>query len=102
MRFSLWLLFMRSRFNILLHVVIQFHVPKYKFSLKNKFKMLGVFSLIFVEDIKISFRYDFVAPLNWLSLTFIFEMLFWFMLRHEEKEKQKGWRPLNTNKWLVH
>ena len=52
---------------------------------KNKFKTLGVFSLIFVADTKISFRYDFVAPLNWLSSIFIFEMLFWYMLRHEEK-----------------
>ena len=46
--------------------------------------MLDVFSLILVADTKIILRYDFVAPLNWLSSIFIFEMLFWYVLRHEE------------------
>ena len=31
--------------------------------------MLGVFSLIFVADTKIIFRYDFVAPLRKIKFT---------------------------------
>ena len=40
-------------------------MPKPEFNLqKEQFKMLVVFSPIFVADTKIIFRYDFVAPLT--------------------------------------
>ena len=40
-------------------------MTKYKFIVKNSsFKMLVVLSLIFVADTKITFVYNFVAPLN--------------------------------------
>ena len=56
-------LFMRSRVNFL-HVGIQFDGPRREIYLeKQQFKMLVVFSAIFMADTKIIFRYDFVAPL---------------------------------------
>ena len=45
-------------------------------SVKQQFKMLVVFSLIFVVDTKIIFRYNFVAPLICQCLTYItFELM---------------------------
>ena len=55
---------MRDKF-IFLFVDIWFHVTKCKFNVKNSsFEMLVVFSPIFVADTKITFVYNFVAPLT--------------------------------------
>ena len=55
---------MRGKFSFL-YVDIWFDVTKCKFIVKNSsFEMLVVFSSIFVADTKITFVYNFVAPLN--------------------------------------
>ena len=55
---------MRGKFSFL-YVDIWFDVTKCKFIVKNSsFEMLVVFSHIFVADTKITFVYNFVAPLN--------------------------------------
>ena len=55
---------MRGKFSFL-YVDIWFDVTKCKFNVKNgSFEMLVVFSPIFVEDTKITFAYNFVAPLK--------------------------------------
>ena len=55
---------MRSKLSFL-YVDIWFDVTKCKFIVKNgNFKMLVVLSPIFVADTKITFIYDFVAPLG--------------------------------------
>ena len=55
---------MRDKFSFL-DVDIWFDVTECKFIMKNSsFKMLVVFSPIFVADTKITFVYNFVAPLN--------------------------------------
>ena len=55
---------MRGKFSFL-YVDIWFDVTKCKFIVKNSsFEMLVVFSPIFVADTKITFVYNFVAPLN--------------------------------------
>ena len=55
---------MRGKFSFL-YVDIWFDVTKCKFNVKNSsFEMLVVFSPIFVEDKKITFAYNFVAPLK--------------------------------------
>ena len=52
-----------------LNLDIWFDVTKYKFIVKNSsFKMLVVFSPIFVTDTKITFVYNFVAPLTRFTL----------------------------------
>ena len=54
---------MRGKFSFL-YVDIWFDVTKCKFIVKNSsFEMLVVFSPIFVADTKITFVYNFVAPL---------------------------------------
>ena len=59
---------MRGKFSFL-YVDIWFDVTKCKFIMRNSsFKMLDVFSPIFMADAKITFVYNFVAPLiliNW-------------------------------------
>ena len=58
---------MRGRFSFL-YLDIWFNVTKCKFIVKNRsFEMLVVFSPIFVADTKITFVYNFVAPLNFDS-----------------------------------
>ena len=55
---------MRGKFSFL-YVDIWFDVTECKFIMKNSsFKILVVFSPIFVADTKITFVYNFVAPLN--------------------------------------
>ena len=55
---------MRDKFSFL-NVDSSFDVTKCKFIVKNSsFKMLVVLSPIFVEDTKITFVYNFVAPLR--------------------------------------
>ena len=55
---------MRGKFSFL-YVDIWFDVTKCKFIVKNSsFEMLVVFSPIFVADTKITFVYNFVAPLR--------------------------------------
>ena len=55
---------MRGKFSFL-YVDIWFDVTECKFIMKNSsFKMLVVFSPIFVADTKITFVYNFVAPLS--------------------------------------
>ena len=55
-----------------LYVDIRFDVAKRKFIVKHSsFKMLVVFSPIFVVDTKITFAYNFVVP---LSFSFIFKL----------------------------
>ena len=55
---------MRGKFNFR-YVDILFDVTKCKFIVKNSsFKMLVMFSPIFVADTKITFVYNFVAPLG--------------------------------------
>ena len=55
---------MRGKFSFL-YVDIWFDVTKCKFIVKNSsFEMLVVFSPIFVADTKITFVYNFVAPLS--------------------------------------
>ena len=55
---------MRGKFSFL-YVDIWFDVTKCKFIVKNSsFEMLVVFLHIFVADTKITFVYNFVAPLN--------------------------------------
>ena len=55
---------LRGKFSFL-NVDIWFDVTKYKFIVKNSsFAMLVVFSPIFVADTKITFVYNFVAPLT--------------------------------------
>ena len=55
---------MRGKFSFL-YVDIWFDVTKCKFNVKgSSFEMLVVFSPIFVADTKITFVYNFVAPLN--------------------------------------
>ena len=52
-----------------LHVDIWFDVTKCKFNVKDSsFEMLVVFSPIFVADSKITFVYNFVAPLSKTSV----------------------------------
>ena len=54
---------MRGKFSFL-YVDIWFNVTKCKFIVKNSsFEMLVVFSPIFVADTKMTFVYNFVAPL---------------------------------------
>ena len=54
----------RGKFSFL-YVDISFDVAKFRFIVKNStFKMLVVFSLIFVVDAKLTFVYNFVAPLT--------------------------------------
>ena len=54
---------MRGKFSFL-YVDVWFDMTKYKFNVKNSsFEMLVVFSPIFVVDTKITFVYNFVAPL---------------------------------------
>ena len=58
---------MRGKFSFR-YVDIWFDVTKYKFIVKNSsFKMLVVFSPISVADTKITFVYNFVAPLMFIS-----------------------------------
>ena len=60
---------MRGKFNFL-NVDSCFDVTKCKFIVKDSsFKMLVVFSPIFVADTKITFVYNFVAPLMNLIIT---------------------------------
>ena len=55
---------MRGKFNFL-YVDIWFDVTECKFIMKNSsFKMLVVFSPIFMADTKVNFIYNFVAPLT--------------------------------------
>ena len=55
---------MRDKFRFL-YVDIWFNVTKCKFIVKNSsFEMLVAFSNIFVADTKITFVYNFVAPLS--------------------------------------
>ena len=55
---------MRGKFSFL-YVDIWFDVTKCKFNVKgSSFEMLVVFSPIFVADTKITFVYNFVAPLT--------------------------------------
>ena len=55
---------MKGKFSFL-YVVIWFDVTECKFIMKNNsFKMLVVFSPIFVADTKVTFVYNFVAPLT--------------------------------------
>ena len=71
---------MRGKFKFL-YVDIWFDVTECKFITKNSsLKMLVVFSPIFVEDTKITFVYNFVAPL--IVTPNISEGMFWFSLRH--------------------
>ena len=61
---------MRGKFKFL-YVDIWFDVTECKFITKNSsFKTLVVFSPIFVADTKITFVYNFVAPLNYGYLSF--------------------------------
>ena len=54
----------RGKFSFL-YVDISFDVAKFRFIVKNStFKMLVVFSLIFVVDAKLTSVYNFVAPLT--------------------------------------
>ena len=54
----------RGKFSCL-YVDFLFDLTKCKFIMKNiSFKMLVVLSSIFVADTKITFVYNFVAPLN--------------------------------------
>ena len=54
---------MRDKFSFL-YVDIWFSVTRFKSIMRNSsFKMLVVFSPIFVADTKITFVYNFVAPL---------------------------------------
>ena len=64
---------MGGKFSFL-YVDLCFDVTKCKFNVKNSsFEMLVVFSPIFVADTKITFVYNFVAPLkNLLLLLFKF------------------------------
>ena len=58
---------MRGKFSFL-YVDIWFDVMKCRFNVKDSsFKMLAVFLPIFVADTKISFVYNFIAPLRNLS-----------------------------------
>ena len=58
------MLLVRGKFSFL-YVDIWFDVTKCKFIVKSSnFKLLLVFSPIFVADTKINFVYNFVAPLN--------------------------------------
>ena len=58
---------MRGKFSFL-YVDIWFDVTECKFIMKNmSFKVLVVFSPIFVADTKITFIYNFVAPLIFLG-----------------------------------
>ena len=55
---------MRGKFSFL-YIDIWFNVTECKFIMENSsFKMLVVFSFIFVADTKIIFVYNFVAPLS--------------------------------------
>ena len=55
---------MSDKFSFL-YAAIWFDVTKRKFVVKySSFKMLVVFSPIFVDDTKITFVYNFVAPLK--------------------------------------
>ena len=54
---------MRDKFGFL-YVGIWFDVTKCKFTVKNSSLKLAVFSPIFVADTKITFVYNFVAPLR--------------------------------------
>ena len=55
---------MRGKFSFL-YVDSWFDVTKCKFNMKNScFKMLVVFSPVFVADTKATFVYNFVAPLK--------------------------------------
>ena len=57
------MLHVRDKFSFL-NVDICFHLAKCKLIVKNSsFKILVVLSLIFVADTKITFVYNFVAPL---------------------------------------
>ena len=58
------MLVVKGKFSFL-SLNIWFDVTKCKFNVKySSFKMLVVFSLIFVADTKITFVYNFVAPLK--------------------------------------
>ena len=58
------ILLLRRKFSFLF-IDIWFDVTKYQFIMQNSsFKMLVVFSSIFVEDTKITFVYNFVVPLK--------------------------------------
>ena len=60
---------MRGKFSFL-STDIWFDVTKCKFILKNSsFKILVVFSPIYVADTKITFVYNFVAPLTTVQAT---------------------------------
>ena len=66
-----YILLVRDKFNFL-HVDIWFDVTECKFIMKNSsFKMLVVFSPIFVADTKITFVYNFVAPSREVSPCYI-------------------------------
>ena len=57
------ILVLRGKFSFLF-VDIWFYVTKYQLIMQNRsFKMLVVFSSIFVADTKITFVYNFVVPL---------------------------------------
>ena len=47
-----------------LYVDIYSNVPKGKYILKNKFRILVVFPTVFVADTKIIYGYNFAAPLQ--------------------------------------
>ena len=81
---------MRGKFKFL-YVDIWFDVTECKFITKNRsFKMLVVFSPIFVADTKITFVYNFVAPLMCLLET--------KFLKREYTRVLYAISPLNLNK----
>ena len=62
---------MRGKFKFV-YVDIWFDVTEWKFITKNSsFKMLVMFSPIFVADTKIIFVYNFVAPLRYVALLYV-------------------------------
>ena len=66
---------MRDKFSFL-YVDIWFDVTNGKFNVKNSsFEMLVVFSPIFVADTKITFVYNFAAPLIVSNLVLLMEVI---------------------------